>query len=415
MAKVLIDTEPLRSSRQFRLLWCGYVVSFVGTQVTTVAVPIQIYDLTGSSLDVGLLGLAQLFPLLACSLLGGAIADAFDRRKVLLVTQAALAASTVGLAVNAMVGHHVWALYLLSGIAAGFSGIDSPTRNATIPGLVRVDQLPAAMALNQILMQVGVVFGPALGGLLIAKVSVAAAYWCDVATFAVATVAVLAMAPLVPEGGGTRASTRSILEGLRFLRGRQALQGTFVVDINAMVFGMPRALFPALAATTFGGGAGVAGLLYAAPGVGALAGALGSGWVTRVRRGGRAVLVAVAVWGAAIAVFGVVSTLWLALILLAVAGAADVISAVFRNTILQLEVPDRLRGRLSAVHIAVVTGGPRLGDTEAGAVASLTSVTTSVVSGGLACLAGVAAIAWLLPGLDRWTPPAATDPAMAAA
>jgi MFS family permease len=387
-------------------------VSFIGTQLSVVAVPIQVYKITGSSLAVGLLGIVQLGPLLVCSLLGGALADAFDRRRVLLGAQVCLAATSVGLALNA--GAHrpaLWLLYALSAAAAGLAGIDSPTRAAAIPSMVKPAELPAALALNQMLMQAGLVVGPALGGIVIAKVDIAAAYWIDVATFGVSLAAVLAMRPMVPEGGGTKAGVKSITEGLRYLKGRQALQGTFVIDINAMVFGMPRALFPELGSRVFGGGAATVGLLYAAPGAGALLGALGSGWVGRIQRQGYAVLVAVALWGAAIAGFGFSPWLWLALALLAVAGAADVISAVFRNTILQLSVPDRLRGRLSAVHIAVVAGGPRLGDTESGAVSALIGARASVVSGGLACLAGVGVIARLMPELARWrTPTLSEDP-----
>jgi hypothetical protein len=221
-------------------------------------------------------------------------------------------------------------------------------------------------------------------------------------SFGAAIVALLLMRPMVPEGGGTRASAASIVEGIRFLKGRQALQGTFVIDINAMVFGMPRALFPALGTTVFGGGAAVVGLLYAAPGAGALIGAVTSGWLSRVDRQGRATVVAVIAWGASIAAFGLTSWLPLALLFLALAGAADVVSAVFRNTVLQLSVPDLLRGRLSSIHIAVVTGGPRIGDAESGLVAAVTTPTFSVVSGGLLCIAGALAIGRLMPKLTGW-------------
>ena len=404
--RFFVDTTPLRESRQYRLLYIGQLVSFLGRQLTVVAVPFQVFEMTDSSLAVGLVSLVQLGPLIVCSLVGGSIADAVDRRKLLLLMQACLAVTSVGLAINAagwLGGPAVWPLFVFTAAAAGLSGVDSPTRSAAIPSLVRREQLPAALALNQTLIQVGQVLGPALAGLVIARVSLAAAYWLDAVTFVGAGVALLLMAPMVPEGGGTRAGLASIGEGVRYLKGRRALQGTFLIDINAMVFGMPRALFPAMAERVFGGGAGVVGLLYAAPGAGALVGALTTGWVSGVRRQGRAVLVAVAAWGAAIALFGLVSWLPLALFFLAVAGASDVISAVFRNTILQLSVPDRLRGRLSAIHIAVVTGGPRLGDAEAGAVAALAGTRVSVVSGGLVCMAGVAVLARLLPELGRWT------------
>ena len=402
--RILLDVTPLRTSPDFRLLWTGQLVSVIGRQVTTVAVPFQVFQLTGSSLMVGLVSAAQLGPLLACSLIGGSIADAVDRRRLMLVMQVLLGVTSVGLAVNASLGRPgVWPLFVLTAVSAGLSAMDSPTRSASIPSIVGLDQVPAALALNQSLFQTATVVGPAVAGVLIGAVGVGAAYWLDAATFAFAAATVWRLRPLPPHGGGTRAGLASILEGLRFLRGRRALQGTFVIDVNAMVFGMPRALFPALGTGLFGGGAATVGLLYAAPGAGALVGALTTGWVSSVRRQGRAVVLAVVVWGASIAAFGAVSWLPLALVLLAVAGAADVVSAVFRNTILQLSVPDRLRGRLSSVHIGVVTGGPLLGDAEAGAVAAVTTPRVAVVSGGLACVAGAVVVARLLPELARWT------------
>jgi len=355
---------------------------------------------------VGLLSLAQLGPLIGFSFVGGALADAVDRRKLLLGTQLLLAATSVGLAVNAARSHpSVWPIFVLTAASAGFSAIDAPTRSAAVPTLVRRDQVPAAAALAQTQIQIGVVLGPAVAGLVIGRVSLSAAYWIDVVTFAAAVVTLLAMAPMVPEGGGTRAGLTSVREGLRELRAQPAVQGIFLVDINAMFFGMPRALFPQLGTELFNGGAGTVGLLYAAPGFGALVGALTTGWVSGVRRPGRAVLVAVVVWGLAITGFGAVTWLPVGLALLAVAGWADVLSAVFRGTILQLQIPDRLRGRLSAINIAVVTGGPRLGDAEAGTVAAATTPRISVISGGLACVAGVAVLARLIPELAKWRPP----------
>jgi MFS family permease len=378
-------------------------VSFMGSQLTVVAVAIQVYAITHSSLDVGLVSLAQLPPLLIGSLAGGAVVDSRDRRRLMLLMQVLLAALSAGLALNAGRSHPaVWPLFVLTAAAAGLSGVDRPARAAVVPNVVERDQLPAAFALWQIQMQLGLVVGPALAGLLIANVNLATVFWIDTATFGVALLAVFRMQPLPPEGGGTRASFGSVLEGLRYLRGRQVLQGTFLIDINAMVFGMPRALFPALGATVFHGGAQTVGLLYAAPGAGALLGAVTTGWVGGVERHGRAVVVAVVVWGAAIAGFGITTLLPLALVLLAVAGAADVVSAVFRNTMLQTSVPDSLRGRLSGVHIGVVTGGPRLGDVEAGAVAALTDARVSVVTGGLACVVGAVALARLLPAFTAY-------------
>jgi len=282
-------------------------------------------------------------------------------------------------------------------LTARFSGIDRPARSAVIPNVVARAQLPAAYALWQILLQVGGVLGPALAGLLIAGVGLTAVFALDVLTFVAAFAAVLRMAPVPPAGGGTKAGLASIAEGLRFLRSRRELLGVFAIDLNAMVFGLPRALFPAMAVQVFGGGPTTYGLLAAAPGTGALLAALTTGWVSHVRRQGRAVLVAVAVWGGAMVGFGLTRTLWVALVLLAVAGGADVVSAVFRNTILQTSVPDTLRGRVSSVQIAVVTGGPRLGDAEAGTVAALAGLRFSVVSGGVLCVLGVLAVAWRLP------------------
>jgi MFS family permease len=398
---LLLDVSPLRRSRQFRLLWSGELVSFVGTQMTVVAAPVQIYAITHSSWMVGLLGLAGVVPLIVGSFVGGALADERDRRSLLLLAQVLVGLTSVGLALNAVLDRpRVWPIFVLIALQQLFSGLDAPTRHASTPALVGIDLVPAATALNQLLMQIGTIVGPAIGGLLIAKVSLSSVYWIDAGTYVAATLAVLAMRPIPPGGGGTKAGRASLLEGVRFLRGRPALQGTFVIDLDAMVFGMPRALFPAIGASL--GGATSVGLLYAAPGVGAMVGAVTSGWVSRVDRQGWATIAAVTVWGAAIATFGLVHWLPIALLLLALAGAADVISAVFRNTILQLTVPDRLRGRLSAVHIAVVTGGPRLGDFEAGAVAGLAGTEAAVVSGGLACVVGAVVIAQRMPGFRDW-------------
>jgi MFS family permease len=404
--RLLADVTPLRVSRDFRLLFAGGGVSYLGRQLTVVAVPYQVFVMTRSSLAVGMVGLATVVPLVTLSLAGGAIADAVDRRKLLLVTQLLSAGTSAGLALNAASdAPRLWVIYVLAALSAGLAGVDHPTRSAMIPRLVGHDLFPSAAALGQIQFQVGQVLGPALAGVIISRVSLAAAYWIDVASFAAAVAAIAAIAAIraqPPEGGGTRASLASIGEGLRYLRGRRLLVSTFLIDINAMVFGMPRALFPALGTGFFGGGALTVGLLYAAPGAGALVGALLTGWVVGVRRQGRAVIIAVLVWGGAIAVFGLVPWLPLGLAMLALAGAADVVSAVFRNTILQLSVPDALRGRLSSVHIAVVTGGPQIGDAESGAVAALTSPRFSVVSGGVACMIGVLVLLRLVPELARY-------------
>jgi hypothetical protein len=416
--RLLADFAPLRESRDFRLLFCGQTASMIGSQLTLVAIPYQMYLLTRSSLAVGLIGLVELAPLIAVSMVGGAVADAIDRRHLLVVAQLGLAAVSAGLAVNASAAHpSEGALYGLAGAAAGLSGLDVPTRRAIVPTLVRAELIPASAALNAVMVRSAQTVGPALSGLVIDRVSLSAAYWLDVVSFGAALAALAAMRALPPQGGGTPAGLHSIREGLRFLGRRPVLQGALVIDVNAMVFGMPRALFPALGTGTFGGGAGTVGLLYAAPAAGAFAAALVSGWVGGVRRQGRAVVISVLLWGAAIVAFGLVTWLPLALVLLAAAGAADIVSEVFRSTILQLAVPDALRGRLSAIFVAQVTGSPRLGDVEAGAVAALATPQISVVSGGLACMAGALAVARRWPELAAWTlsRPARGSPAVAAA
>lgn len=410
LGRVFADITPLRRSAPYRWLYGGELIANVGRQITVVAVPYQIFQLTNSSLAVGLAGLAQVIPLIICSLIGGSIADAVDRRRLMFIMQCVLGATSAGLAFNAASSDPaLWPLYVLTGAQAGLFAIDQPTRAAVIPSLVGPRELTAAFALQQLLMQSGQAIGPAVAGVIIARTGLAAAYTVDAAAFAISALMLIPLGPQPPHGGGRRAGLASVMEGLRFLRGRRVLQATFVVDLNAMIFGMPRALFPALGAQMFGGGAQVVGLLYAAPGTGALIGAVLSGWVTRVRRQGLAVIFAVCIWGVAITAFGLTPWLWLALAMLGIAGAADVVSAVFRNTILQQSVPDALRGRLSAVNIAVVAGGPRLGDVEAGAVASVIGLQGSVISGGLACLLGAGVIARRWPQLRSYVAPTDDD------
>jgi hypothetical protein len=412
MRRLLLDLTPLRY-RDLRLLTGGQLICVLGNQLTAVAVPYQVYQLTRSSLFVGLVGLAQLVPMVAGALLGGAVADAVDRRRLLLGVELLLAACSAGLALNAGRAPALWPLFVLPAVAAGLGGLDDAGHTAIIPRLVRRDEVASASAIFQSLFQLGGVVGPAVAGLLLAGTGIRIVYWADAASFGAAFAALLLIAPQPPdrEPGGRRLP--SITEGLRYARQRQALQGAYLIDINAMVLGMPRALFPALAATVFGGGARTLGLLYSAPGAGALIGALTTGWVSRVRRQGRAVIIAVIAWGLAITGFGVIT--WLAgrvtghaglalaagLVLLAAAGWADVISAVFRSTIVQLSVPSSLQGRLSGLHIAVVTGGPSLGSLESGVVAAALGNVASVISGGVGCVAGALLLARLLPGFRR--------------
>lgn len=392
-------------SDQYRKLYLSQAVAGLGRQLIVVTAAYQVFVLTDSSFAVGLLGLFQLVPLLLCSFLGGALVDAFDRRKLLLGAQGLLFATSVALALNAGRDRPaVWVVFAATGIAAGLSAIDGPASASAIPRLVGRDQVTAAQALHQVQTQLSVIVGPALAGLLIAQISVAAAYWLHVVGCLLTIAALRRISAIFPEGGGSRPSFRAVREGLAYARRQPVILGVMAADLNAMLLGMPRALFPELGTGHLGGGPATVGLLYAAPGVGALCGALSIGWIANVRHHGRGVIAAIAVWGIAISVFGLVPFLPIALLMLAVAGSADVVSTVLRSTIIQLETPDRLRGRLWSLNIAIISGGPRLGDLRAGAMSAAVGPRISALSGGLACTAGIAALARLLPELRSWSP-----------
>ena len=403
--RLAIDITPLRVSRDFRLLWSGVFVSELGYQFTRVALYIQVYDLTRSTAAIGLLGLTGLAGQTLGTLVASSFIDAHDRRRILAWTQVALAVVTAGLLATSLgTTPRLWELYALAAAIWFIGAIESPARNAMTARLVGKDLIPSALALYQVLWQTVQIAGPALGGVLIAATSPAWAYGIDLVSYAALLVAAIAMNPMPPEpGAGTATGVRAAGEGLRYLRNHRLLRSTLVIDLFAMIFGLPVALFPAIAITQFHRGTAVVGLLFAAPAVGALLQALAGGWVKRVRRQGEVVIWAVVAWGAAITAFGVVgSHLWLALFFLAVAGAADVISAIFRSTILQITVPDELRGRLAGIFMLVVSGGPKLGDLEAGLVASAFSPTISVISGGIACMVGAVIVAARYPELRRY-------------
>lgn len=408
MRRLFLDTAPLREHREFRLLWLGQVVSGMGNQITRIALPFQVYVLTGSTIAIGALVLAQLIPILVFSLGAGSVADAVDRRRLLLITQAGMALTSLALVALALApSPSLVAIYGVAFLAAGLSSVDGPTRSAAIPRLVTPAHLPAAIALNQLNYQAASVVGPAIGGLLLATIGLAGAYAVDALSFGASLAALLVIGPLAPIGRVTRPGIAAIREGLRYAADRRVILSTFAIDLVAMIFGMPTALFPVLALDVFRVGPIGVGLLAAAPGVGAFVGALLSGWVSGVRRTGRAVALAVIVWGLAIVGFGLATFSFpLALFLLAIAGAADVLSAVFRSMIIQLEAPDQLRGRVMSIHMLVVTSGPRMGDLEATGVAAVFGAQISVVSGGLLCLLGVAAVARAFPELWRNSTPA---------
>jgi MFS family permease len=401
LRRLAIDVSPLRDAPEYRAIFIGQLISVIGRQITVVAVPYQVYLLSHSSLAVGSLGLFQLIPYVLCSLLAGTIADRVDRRVLLLWTQVLLAACSALFMAGAWYGRPpLWFVYLVAAVAAGISAVDQPARSATIPNLVRRSQLAGALSLNYALFQTGALAGPAVGGLVIARVGLPVAYAIDVATFGAAMITVFLISPQVPSGRRAEAPLQALLGGFAYLRQIPVVLGGYALDLNAMILSLPRALFPAMALTVYHAGPAGLGLLFAAPGVGAMIGSFLSGFIRHLRHPGRVVLYSVIGWGVSITLFGVLTiSLPLALLFLAVAGGVDAISAICRNTIQQTIAPDRLRGRLSAVTSMVVVGGPYLGDVRAGAVGTALGPEVAIVVGGLMCLGGCAVIPLALPQL----------------
>ena len=393
---VALDLGLLLRRRDFRLLLLGQSVSDGGSMVTFVAVPFQTYELTGSSLAVGLLGVAEFAPIIVLALVGGALADAFDRRRLVQLAEAGAAVVAGALVLNAALPDpQLWVLYVCSALMAAFTALRRPPLDALVPRLVERDELKAAAGVQFTVHNTAFLAGPALGGVLIAVVGLELTYAVDVATFLFSLVVLTMMRTPPPAADAEPPSLRTIAEGIRYAGSRQELIGTYLVDINAMFFGMPMALFPAIAKRY--GGAEVLGLLYAAPSAGSIVVALTSGWTNRVHRHGRAITYAAAAWGVAIIAFGFADALWLALLCLAVAGGMDAISGVFRSAIWNETIPDHLRGRLAGMEMISWSSGPMLGNAEAGAVAALAGVRASVVAGGIACVAGTVALAFALP------------------
>jgi MFS family permease len=412
------DTSALRESRDLRLVILGNFVSGMGTQATLVALPYQIYTESHSALLVGLVGAVELVPLIISALLAGALADRMDRRTLLLLDQIGLVLVAGALAAVSFAGDPaIPVLYVLAGLLAGVSALQNVVRSAIVPTLVRRELMRSALALNYGLFQLTMVIGPGLGGLVIAALGVGAAYTIDAVSCLAMVFAVIAIAPQPPAGVEKHETVRrSIADGLRFVRGNQALLGSFAIDLVAMTFGMPRALFAVLAVSVYHAGASGTGVLYSAVSLGATVAAVTTGWLSHTRRLGLVVIWAVIAWAVAITLTGLASSLWIAAALLMVAGAADSVSAVCRTTINQTVTPDHMRGRMSSVFSLVVTSGPRLGDIESGVVAGATSARFSVASGGLACLIGVGLVMIAFPALkaydsDDWIGETAPAPA----
>jgi MFS family permease len=403
-----IDLTPLKVSADFRRLFVGQSVSEFGTQITFVAVPFQVYVETRSTAMVGLLALAEAVPLVVFPIVGGAIADAVERRRLLMVAHALTATLSVVLAVNAFLPEpKVWILFAFSFLWASAYSLYSPALRAWPARLLTPDLYTSALALEVVYYQSAALTGPVLAGVLIATFGVQYAYILDAVSYLAVIVALAGMHPSPPTAQRLSIGWSAIKEGLRFLRGKQVLQGTFWIDLNAMIFGLPVALYPAFVLDVLDASPAVLGLLYSAEAFGALVVALFSGRAKHVRRQGLVTIIACMCWGAGIVGFGFAGSLWLALLFLMLASASDMVSGLYRDAILKTVTPDEMRGRLEGISLAVVGTGPSLGNAEAGFLASLTTVRTSIVSGGIACIIGAGVLTVLLPRYRRYD---AADP-----
>ncbi len=403
--RVALDVRPLRHG-QFRLLFSAQLVSAFGSMLSMVALPYQTYLLSHSSLAVGLLGLAEFVPIVLLSFVGGALADAHDRRRIVRIAELAFGVAMLSLAANATAPQPLlWPLYVVAAATVGLDALQRPALTALVPRLVERQELPAAAALSTLRYTTFGIVGPAIAGITIATFGFRAAYAVDAATF-FASFFLLGGLRAVPPDGAQPPTLRRALEGFRYAMSRRDLLGSYLVDFAAMFFGVPDALFPALARSY--GGAAVLGFFYTAVALGSLLAALSSGWTSRVRRHGRAIVIAAALWGIAIAALGITHVFAFVLIALAISGAADSISGLFRQTLWNQTVPDALRGRLAGIEYISYASGPTLGNVEGGAVAAAFGTRVSLVSGGLLCVAGVALTALVLPELWRYESPATT-------
>jgi MFS family permease len=391
-----LDTAPFRASRDFRLLFFGQGISTAGTMITYVAIPFQTYALTRSSLVVGLISFSELIAILSMALVGGALADAMDRRRMVRLSEFGLCLSVGVLVINASLQHpQLWVLFVVVIVAAALDAVRRPSLDAIVPRIVPPEMLVSAAALDSLQGNLGQVLGPPLAGVLIATVGLPLTYGVDVATFVISAIALTLMQAVPPAPDTAGVNLRAAIAGLRYAVSRQDLLGSYAVDINAMSFGMPMALFPQIASGL--GGPAVLGLLYTAPSAGSLLATVTSGWTRRVRHHGRAIAFAAAAWGLAIIAFGFAPSLWVALLALAAAGAADMISGLFRSTLWNQTIPDAMRGRLAGIEMVSYSSGPAMGNLEAGVVGSLAGVRAAVVSGGILCVVGTVVLSALLP------------------
>lgn len=393
----LINLSLFRHNRNFTLLYIGQFVSFLGTMITGVALPYQIYTETHSTLMVGLLSLAQLLPLLVTALMGGVFADRYHRRMLLLLAESVLSVGSLLLALNAHLAvPHIWAIFIVASLMSAFNGLHRPALDSIVQQLVSKDDFTIVGSLTTFQGSVCMIAGPAIGGLIIARYGIVMTYLVDFASFLISLTALLSMTHIPkPQFVHDDSALSSLKKGFRYAFSRQELIGTYMVDFIAMVFGMPTALFPAIAQSF--GGATVLGMLYSAPAVGALIISIFSGWTKRVKRYGFAIAIAAALWGVAIIFFGLSSNFMLAIFFLVLAGAFDAVSGIFRSTMWNQTIPNELRGRMAGIEMISYLSGPKLGDTEAGLVAAAFGITVSIVSGGVLCVAGVVMCCYFLP------------------
>lgn len=397
-----LDTTALRSSREFRLLWSSGAVTFLGSMVTYVALPFQLKELTGSFVAVGLLGAIQLVPLIVFGLWGGALADALDRRRMVLLTEVGLLGCSTVLLLNAVAETpRVWVVYVVAAVFTTLDALQRPSLDSIVPRVVPADQLAGAAALQSLRFNVGMILGPALGGVVIAAHGVGWGYGIDVASYVLSLVLILRMRPVPAQPDAERPSLSSITDGIRYAWSRKDLLGTYVIDMVAMLLAFPVAVYP-FVAERFPEHPWLLGMLYSALAIGSLIATLTSGWTRRVHRHGRAIAIAATVWGLAIAGFGLADQVWLLLLFLVLAGAADMISGVFRSVIWNMTIPDALRGRLAGIELLSYATGPQLGQVRVSSVAALTSLRFSIVSGGVLCAAATGALAGALPALWRY-------------
>lgn len=395
-----IDLTPLKRNRDYRYAYLGQFVSFLGTMLSRVAVPFQVYHLTNSTLAVGLLGIVELIPLLLTAFIGGALADVMDRRKLLIYSEMGMALCILILMLNALSTHpQLWLIYVIAAITFALTGLHRPSLDALLPRLVSFEEIAATSVLSMFRATVGMICGPAIAGICIAIFGLAFTYMLDVLTFVFSIVALMQIRSLKPPETQDRPSIKSVMDALHYAISRQELMGTYVVDFFAMVFAMPNPLYPAMAVML--GGAKTLGWLYAGPAIGALIVTVFSGWTSKITRQGAAVAISAICWGGAIACIGLCNHMLFIIFFLIFAGAADCVSGIFRTTIWNETIPDRLRGRMASLEMISYMSGPLLGTAQVGLVASLTSIPVAILSGGVLCVIAVCLSSILLPAF--WT------------